>query len=154
MGDSPPLPQNNNDDDPPLRVTVPVPLRIENPLLADNWADYIPTTDHVRFFRGTDWARTRMGPLKTWSMALRLQVFMVLADSRPACLYWYVPPLFSSVQFFPPCLPVPVLPHSGRIQKPSLHSRLLQLPSSFSQPQDPDLIFILQGSSKGCGLQC
>lgn len=156
MGDSPPLPQKqDNDDDTPLRAAVPVPLKIENPLLADNWADYIPTTDHVRFFRGTDWGRTCMGPLKTWSMPLRLQVFMVLADSRPACLYWYVLPLFASVQFFLPASLSrfsPTLDNSNSLT--CIHSRLPPTSLLFLQTRNPDLTFIRQGSSKGCGLQC
>ena len=61
-----------------------------SPLQSDNWADSLPSTDHVRFFKSTDWASTRMGPLAGWSTALRLYTFMVLADSRAACVYWRV----------------------------------------------------------------
>lgn len=99
MGDSPPpADDNDNDNDNDKDKDVPdtnvlaseAPIKTENPLQADNWADYIPTTDHVRFFRETDWEKTPMGRLQEWETALRLQVFMVLADSRPACLYWFV----------------------------------------------------------------
>jgi hypothetical protein len=83
---------HNDDNDVPI-ATLPSPRApplTGNPLQVDNWADYIPTTDHVKFFRSREWGKTCMGELKTWGIALRLQVFMVLADSRAACLYWYI----------------------------------------------------------------
>jgi hypothetical protein len=55
---------------------------------AHDWAATLPQTDHVRFFRTTDWARTRLGPLKSWSPTLQLFASYVLSDSRPACLWW------------------------------------------------------------------
>jgi hypothetical protein len=59
-------------------------------LESDNWADSLPSTDHVRFFRSIDWAATHLGPLNRFSTALRLHTFTVFADSRAACLYWLV----------------------------------------------------------------
>jgi hypothetical protein len=53
-----------------------------------DWTSTLPQTDHVRFFRTTDWARTSLGPLKSWSPTLRLFASYVLSDSRAACLWW------------------------------------------------------------------
>jgi signal transduction histidine kinase len=53
-----------------------------------DWTAALPQTDHVRFFRNTDWARTALGPLTSWSATLRLFAGFVLADSRAACLWW------------------------------------------------------------------
>lgn len=55
-----------------------------------DWTEDLPKTDHVRFFRDTDWSKTSLGPLNTWSPTLRLFTGFVLADSRAACLWWYV----------------------------------------------------------------
>jgi hypothetical protein len=54
----------------------------------DDWSAALPQTDHIRFFRNTDWAPTSLGPLKTWSPTLRLFTSYVLAESRAACLWW------------------------------------------------------------------
>jgi signal transduction histidine kinase len=55
---------------------------------AHDWTADLPDTDHVRFFRNTNWARTDLGPLDSWSPTLRLFTGFVLADSRAACLWW------------------------------------------------------------------
>ncbi|TID20341.1 phosphorelay sensor kinase [Venturia nashicola] len=55
-----------------------------------DWIEVLPDTEHIRFFRSVDWARTRLGPLRSWNHTLRQSTFQVLADSRPACLYWGV----------------------------------------------------------------
>lgn len=55
-----------------------------------DWIEDLPKTDHVRFFRETDWSKSSLGPLNTWSPTLRLFTGFVLADSRAACLWWYV----------------------------------------------------------------
>lgn len=54
-----------------------------------DWTEDLPKTDHVRFFRETDWSKSSLGPLSTWSPTLRLFTGFVLADSRAACLWWY-----------------------------------------------------------------
>ncbi|KAF1937639.1 hypothetical protein EJ02DRAFT_458538 [Clathrospora elynae] len=54
----------------------------------DDWTAALPQSDHVRFFRSTDWSRTSLGPLKSWSATLRLFVSYVLADSKAVCLWW------------------------------------------------------------------
>ena len=61
------------------------------PLDCDDWTDGLPATAHVRFFKSTNWAATALGPLKDWNLALRLHTHSIFADSRSACLYWYVP---------------------------------------------------------------
>lgn len=53
-----------------------------------NWTDDLPDTDHVRFFKETDWANSKLGPIEGWSSTLRLLTRMVFADSRSACLWW------------------------------------------------------------------
>ncbi|EUC31350.1 hypothetical protein COCCADRAFT_6749 [Bipolaris zeicola 26-R-13] len=53
-----------------------------------DWTAALPQTPHIRFFRNTDWSRTHLGPLDTWSPTLRLFASYVLTDSRAACLWW------------------------------------------------------------------
>ncbi|KAF1926275.1 autoinducer 2 sensor kinase/phosphatase luxQ [Didymella exigua CBS 183.55] len=53
-----------------------------------DWTEDLPQTDHVRFFRDTDWSKSKLGPVGTWSSTLRLLTGFVLADSRAACLWW------------------------------------------------------------------
>ncbi|KAF2128163.1 hypothetical protein P153DRAFT_294133 [Dothidotthia symphoricarpi CBS 119687] len=55
---------------------------------SDDWLDTLPQTEHGRFFRQTDWAGSRLGPTATWNPTLRLFTGFVLADSRPACMWW------------------------------------------------------------------
>jgi hypothetical protein len=55
-----------------------------------DWTEDLPKTDHVRFFLSTDWSKSSLGPLSTWSPTLQLFTGFVLADSRAACLWWYV----------------------------------------------------------------
>lgn len=64
--------------------TIPSP--IPNPA---DWTSDLPDSDHVQFFKNTNWAATHLGPLESWGLALRLHTFTTFADSRPACLYWY-----------------------------------------------------------------
>ncbi|KAK6596286.1 hypothetical protein QC760_006210 [Botrytis cinerea] len=63
--------------------TIPSP--IPNPA---DWTSDLPDSDHVQFFKNTNWAATHLGPLESWGLALRLHTFTTFADSRPACLYW------------------------------------------------------------------
>ena len=53
-----------------------------------DWTAALPQTDYIRFFRNTDWSRTRLGPLNSWSPTLRLFATYVLVDSRAGCLWW------------------------------------------------------------------
>jgi hypothetical protein len=62
---------------------------MSEPISAEaDWTDDLPQSDHVRFFRETNWARTSLGPLPGWSSTLRLFAGLVFADSRAACLWW------------------------------------------------------------------
>lgn len=60
---------------------------IERPLTED-WTRFLPRTNHVDFLRSKDWAATFLGSMQTWSHALRLMTLKMLADPRPANLYW------------------------------------------------------------------
>lgn len=53
-----------------------------------DWTQDLANTDHIRFFRDTDWNRNRLGPLEDWDSTLQLFANFVLADSRAACLWW------------------------------------------------------------------
>jgi hypothetical protein len=53
-----------------------------------DWTEDIPDSDHVRFFRSTEWHFTSIGPLESWGTALRLYTYQVFADDRPGCIYW------------------------------------------------------------------
>lgn len=54
-----------------------------------DWTADLPDSEQVRRFRSFDWpARTSLGDLRSWSIAARIHVFTLFADSRPACLYW------------------------------------------------------------------
>ena len=98
---------------PPAKSAYPIPCRVKvngnasidqiqepktvfssqptySPLESDDWTRSLPETDHVRFFRSTNWAATALGPIKDWGIALRLHTHTLFADSRSACIYWYV----------------------------------------------------------------
>lgn len=55
-----------------------------------DWTKPDPTvvvTPFVKFFRNFDWASTSLGPIETWSNALRSYVLMLMADPRPAAMF-------------------------------------------------------------------
>ena len=52
------------------------------------WTDVLPKTDHVQFFKDTDWSKTPLGPLHSWSQGLCQIVCVLMSDSRPASLVW------------------------------------------------------------------
>jgi len=70
-----------------IGVGLPVPA-LHAPLSSNDWSANLPATAHVQFFRATDWSATPLGPINQWSLALRIHVFTVFADSHPACVYW------------------------------------------------------------------
>jgi hypothetical protein len=74
------IPRNSSGTHPPIS-NVPLIHR-------DDWASDLPDTVHIRFFRDTNWAKTRLGPLSTWGIALRLHTLTVMADSQAGCIYW------------------------------------------------------------------
>ncbi|KAG9566854.1 putative histidine kinase-like protein M3YPp, partial [Aureobasidium melanogenum] len=63
------------------------PLGLATPDGVD-WTQDIPDTDHVRFFRSTQWEYSLLGPVQSWGTALRLYTYQVFADKRPSCVYW------------------------------------------------------------------
>jgi len=67
---------------------IPLFSRPKSALERDDWTVDLPSTEHVSFFRATDWSASLLGPLESWSLALRLQTFTLFADSRSSCIYW------------------------------------------------------------------
>ncbi len=57
------------------------------------WVDDLPISEHVQFFKSTDWSATALGPLDTWSGCLRQMTSFLMSDSRAACMFWYNPTL-------------------------------------------------------------
>ena len=57
------------------------------------WVDDLPMSEHVQFFKSTDWSATPLGPLETWSGCLRQMTRLLMSDSRAVCLFWYKPHL-------------------------------------------------------------
>ncbi|KUJ07023.1 uncharacterized protein LY89DRAFT_692095 [Mollisia scopiformis] len=81
---------NSSRSDLPSAASVSVSNASRNvPLIhRDDWASDLPDTEHIRFFKETDWAATRLGALSTWGIALRLHTMTVMADSQAGCVYW------------------------------------------------------------------
>lgn len=52
------------------------------------WVDDLPISEHVQFFKSTDWSSTALGPLDTWSGCLRQMTRLLMSDSRAACIFW------------------------------------------------------------------
>ncbi|KAL8846111.1 MAG: hypothetical protein Q9221_008779 [Calogaya cf. arnoldii] len=63
-------------------------LSLHGPPQSASWTASLPRTEHAGFFRKTDWAKTALGPVESWSFNLRQMVLYLFADSRPACLFW------------------------------------------------------------------
>ena len=55
------------------------------------WTDDLPMSEHVQFFKSTDWSATALGPLETWSGCLRQMTRFLMSDSRAAIMFWYKP---------------------------------------------------------------
>lgn len=55
----------------------------------DDWTKQLPSTEHIKFVMSIDWARTPLGPIRAWPPVLQAMTHKMLADPRPACLYWY-----------------------------------------------------------------
>ena len=45
-------------------------------------------SEHIKYFRETDWAQTPLGDMASWPPELRCVVNMTLNDSYPAILFW------------------------------------------------------------------
>lgn len=48
----------------------------------------VETSAHIEFFQNFDWASTELGPIDSWSAELRRMTNLLLADPRPAAMYW------------------------------------------------------------------
>lgn len=58
------------------------------PRFAPGWTEQLPSTPHVEFLKSRDWASTELGPIQLWPPPLRFMTRKMLADPRPANLYW------------------------------------------------------------------
>lgn len=63
------------------------------------WVKILPDDAHIQFFKSTDWSATPFGPLEAWSSLLRQTTQFLMADSRPACVFWYAHNPFLSLQW-------------------------------------------------------
>ncbi|KAH6621951.1 glycosyl hydrolase family 88-domain-containing protein [Boeremia exigua] len=45
-------------------------------------------TEHIKYFRDTDWSQTPLGDMSSWSSELRCVINMTLNDTYPAILFW------------------------------------------------------------------
>lgn len=54
-----------------------------------DWTELLPHSDHVNFILSREWQNTEVGPIRQWPSILQLMTHKMLADPRPACLYWY-----------------------------------------------------------------
>ncbi|GAB7356837.1 hypothetical protein MBLNU459_g7712t2 [Dothideomycetes sp. NU459] len=63
---------------------------IDQPLVVqqDDWTEQLPHTEHVDFILSRDWSATSLGPIRDWPLILQSMTHKMLADPRPACLYW------------------------------------------------------------------
>ncbi|TIA13541.1 hypothetical protein D6C80_06251 [Aureobasidium pullulans] len=53
-----------------------------------DWTSHIPHSEHNQFLINTRWDKTPLGPMRTWPPILQLMTLKMLADPRPANLYW------------------------------------------------------------------
>lgn len=80
--------EDNNPDNNDM-TDAPPPLRLPNQQLVSDWTDLLPPSEHVVFLKSIDWGKTYLGPMQSWSLALRQSVYSILAEVHPANLYWY-----------------------------------------------------------------
>lgn len=82
--------EGHEDDSAPNNVTdAPPPLRLPVPQPIPDWTDLLPPSEHVVFLKSIDWGKTHVGPMQSWSLALRQTVYSILAEVHPANVYWY-----------------------------------------------------------------
>ncbi|KAI9645299.1 hypothetical protein NHQ30_006034 [Ciborinia camelliae] len=48
----------------------------------------VELSNHVQFFLNFDWASTELGPIHSWPLELRRMCNFLMADPRPAAMYW------------------------------------------------------------------
>lgn len=58
------------------------------PPVGKAWTDALPASAHTEVVLNVDWGSTPLGPLHSWHRSLQLYTQMLLADSRPAGIYW------------------------------------------------------------------
>jgi hypothetical protein len=66
-----------------VRATMPpgsYDILLGNPL--------VEQSAHIQFFLAFDWASTELGPTESWSLGLRRMANILLADPRPAAMFW------------------------------------------------------------------
>lgn len=68
------------------RLSVPTTKHGPFDYTLDPPPDNMP--EHLKYFRGIDWAGTTLGPMRSWSPQLRCLVNMILNDTYPAVLFW------------------------------------------------------------------
>lgn len=56
---------------------------------APRWTDTLPKTNHVQYFKETNWSQTPLGSLGSWPISLRQMVGVLMSDSRVTSLMWY-----------------------------------------------------------------
>jgi hypothetical protein len=64
-------------------------VKVEEDQRIWDWTEYLPQTPHIQFFRSVNWSATLVGPIDDWDPVLRQATYQLMADSRPATLYWY-----------------------------------------------------------------
>ena len=55
------------------------------------WVDELPSSEHTKLFKTTNWAATALGSLENWSSCLRQMTRLLMSDSRAAAMFWYRP---------------------------------------------------------------
>ena len=55
------------------------------------WVDELPSSEHTKLFKNTNWAATALGCLENWSSCLRQMTRLLMSDSRAAAVFWYSP---------------------------------------------------------------
>lgn len=58
--------------------------------IREDWTTLLPSTEHVNFLKSREWHKTSLGAMLDWPESLRLMTMKMLADPRPANLYWSV----------------------------------------------------------------
>ncbi|KAL9118981.1 MAG: hypothetical protein Q9187_004467 [Circinaria calcarea] len=53
-----------------------------------SWTDILPPSEYTDLFRAINWSQTPLGPLSSWSPHLRQMTCFLMADSRPASMFW------------------------------------------------------------------
>lgn len=82
-----PIAQTSSADHDGAHDDVPLSLPDE---IREDWTTLLPSTEHVAFVKSREWHKTSLGSMLEWPSSLRLMTMKMLADPRPANLYWSV----------------------------------------------------------------